>query len=130
MRDFLPLLFVSYDIYIYIFQNFVRNYDRVKGNVRVHQGCNSSLGANENEKLENVKASSYPVFIEGGREGNENFVEQSTRLKGISSYKSLVLRNASQRGRVTKSRVVSVHPRVNPRTRLTVDRERDRPVIT
>lgn len=77
-----------------------------------------------------MKASSYPVFIEGGREGNENFVEQSTRLKGISSYKSLVLRNASQRGRVTKSRVVSVHPRVNPRTRLTVDRERDRPVIT
>lgn len=117
-RDFLPLLFVSYDIfiYIYIFQNFVRNYDRVEGNVKVHQGCNSSLrslGANENEKLENVKASSYPVFIEGGREGNENFVEQSTRLKGISSYKSLVLRNASQRGRVTKSRVVPVHPRVN-----------------
>lgn len=78
--------------YIYIYISEFRSLEitiewkDAKRNVKVHQGCNSSLqwwegGTREREeKLENVKASSYPVFIKGGREGNENFVEQSTRL--------------------------------------------------
>lgn len=117
---------ISYDLCMYLRISKLRSSGR-KRNVKVHQGCNSSLQSRRRrrrrskreEKLEKVKASSYPVFIVGGREGNENFVQQSTqtRVKGISSYKSLVLRNASQRGRVTKSPTPPIHPSIPSNSR-------------
>lgn len=138
---------ISYDLCMYLRISKLRSSGR-KRNVKVHQGCNSSLQSRRRrrrrskreEKLEKVKASSYPVFIVGGREGNENFVQQSTRLA------SRVFPVTSRWCYVTRRNVVALQsrqylPSIHPSrpTRVngpsldqfnSVNRGRDRPVIT